>query len=183
MLAVVASQLILINGLPGSGKSTLAGPLASALRVPLIGKDLLKEAMAAAVPGIPSPALGIAASQAMWELAAAAPGGAVLESWWFKPRDLGFVKAGLDRCGSPTTVEIWCDVPAEFAIARYRGRRRAEIHEDQRRLTDSWPRWAAEAEPLRVGRTLMIDTSHPVDLGPLINQIRAEGAWPVAGHR
>ncbi len=178
----MANRLVLVNGLPGSGKSTLAGPLASALRVPLIGKDLLKEAMAAAVPGMPSAALGVAASRSMWELAAAVPGAAVLESWWFRPRDLGFVTAGLDRCGTPTTVEIWCDVPPDLAIARFRARRRAEIHEDERRLTDSWPRWAAEAEPLRVGLTLMIDTSRPVDIDSLVGRIRAESAWPATTH-
>lgn len=161
-------MLILVNGLPGSGKTTLAGPLASALRVPQISKDALKEAMP---PGISSRAAGAAASEAMWDLAAAAPDGAVLESWWFRPRDLGFVTAGLDRCGAPTTVEIWCEVPVELALARFRARRRAAIHEDDRRLTDSWPRWAAEARPLGVGHTLMVETDRPVDIGRVIDRI------------
>jgi AAA domain len=88
----VADRLVVVNGLPGAGKTTLARRLAPALDAPLVGKDALKEAMAAATPGIPSPALGTAASQAVWELAAA-PGLLVLESWWFRPRRPS-------RCGS-----------------------------------------------------------------------------------
>lgn len=168
----MAEQLILINGLPGSGKSTLAGPLAAALQLPLISK----EAMAAAVPaGISSRALGIAASQAMGELAAGTPGGIVLESWWFTPRDLGLVQAGLHRCGTPATVEIWCQVPAPIAAARVRSRRRAAVHEDERRLTDSWPQWAAQARPLGVGPTLTVATDRPVDAGDLADRIRGAG--------
>lgn len=148
----VADGVVLVNGLPGSGKTTLAGRVASTLQVPLVSQDALKEAMAAAAPGVPSGAVGVAAAEVMWDLAAATPGCVVLESWWFKPRDLGFVTAGLARCGQPSTVEVWCDVPAELALARYRSRRRSAVYEDDRKLKESWPRWLAEAEPLRVGQ-------------------------------
>jgi len=50
----MADYLVLVNGLPGSGKTTLANQLASAMDVPVICKDVLKEAMAAALPGIPA---------------------------------------------------------------------------------------------------------------------------------
>lgn len=173
MIRRVAERVILVNGLPGSGKTTLAGQLAPALPAPLISKDALKEAMAAAVPGIAPGAVGAAASEAMWELAAATPGTVVLESWWFTPRDAGFVTAGLGRCGGPATVEVWCDVPARLALTRYRGRRRPAVHEDDRKLGEAWPRWLAEAEPLRVGHTLIVDTRRPVDVGRLVAAITA----------
>src|SRR3954447_10879061 len=119
----MADYLVLVNGLPGSGKTTLANQLASAMDVPVICKDVLKEAMAAALPGIPTTAFGAVASKAMWDLAAATPGLVILESWWFKPRDLGYVQDGLRRCVSRATVEIWCDAPASLAQERYRNRR------------------------------------------------------------
>jgi hypothetical protein len=129
--------------------------------------------MASVLPGVPSRAIGVGASQVMWELAAATPGDVLLESWWFKPRDLGFVTTGLDRCGGPSTVEIWCDVPAELALARFRSRRRAELYEDERSLRESWPRWAAAAEPLRVGHTVVVATDRSVDIGQLVDRINA----------
>ncbi|MEU7907494.1 hypothetical protein [Actinoplanes sp. NPDC049118] len=70
-------------------------------------------------------------------------------------------------------MEIWCDVPADLALDRYRRRRRAPLHEDDRRLTDSWPRWAAEAEPLGVGRTFPVRTDEPVDIDRLRDRISA----------
>jgi predicted kinase len=167
----VAQRLILINGLPGSGKSTLAGRLAPALRVPLIGKDALKEAMAGAVPGVPPGALGRIAAQVMWELAAATPGVVILESWWFRPRDLAFAAEGVTRSGALSTVEIWCSVTPELALQRYRSRARHLVHEDGRRVAGDWPRWAAEAQPLGLGPVIVVETDRPVIATHLIQAI------------
>ncbi|MDR6320943.1 AAA family ATPase [Actinoplanes couchii] len=167
----MAHRLILINGLPGSGKSTLAGRLAPALRVPLIAKDALKVAMAGAAPGVPPAAMGVAAARVMWELAAATPGVVILESWWFRPRDLGYVSDGVARSGARTVVEIWCSVPPETALNRYRARTRDPVHEDDRRLREDWPRWLAEAEPLAIGPVIVVETDRPVLASPLIEAI------------
>src|SRR3954470_5423839 len=160
----MADRLVLINGLPGSGKTTLANRLAATMDAPVISKDVIKEAMAAALPGIPTTAFGPVASEALWELAAATPGLVILESWWFRPRDVDHVRAGLRRCASPATIELWCDVPAGLAQERYRNRRRAALHDDDRQLAVSWPRWAAEAEPLGVALTITVSTDREVDL-------------------
>jgi predicted kinase len=169
----VVDRVVLVNGLPGSGKTTLATALATALPAPLIGKDALKEAVADAVPGVATGAIGPVVAELMWTLAAAVSGTAVLESWWFAPRDRSFVEAGLRRCAARTVVEVWCDVPPELARSRYAARHRRGLHEDQRHLVESWPRWAREAEPLGVGRTLRVSTDRPVDPIDVSRQINA----------
>jgi predicted kinase len=164
-------DLVLINGLPGSGKTTMATGLAAALNVPLISKDVIKEAVAEVVPAVAGRALGMAASEMMWTLAAAMSGSVVLESWWFKPRDLGFVAAGLRRCGPASVVEVWCDVPAHVAKARFVARQRHPIHGDHRQLADAWPRWEAAAEPLGIGPVVYVDTHRAVDLVDVARRI------------
>ena len=164
-------DLVLVNGLPGSGKTTLATGLAPVLDAPLISKDAIKEAVAEIVPAVPGHALGVAASEMMWTLAAAMSGRVLLESWWFKPRDLRFVEAGLRRCRPARVVEVWCDVPADVAKSRYADRRRHRIHDDRRRLVDAWPRWAAGAEPLDIAPVVRVDTRGAVDLVGLAGRI------------
>jgi adenylate kinase family enzyme len=38
-------MFVMVSGPPGSGKSTLARPIAEELRLPLIAKDAIKEAL------------------------------------------------------------------------------------------------------------------------------------------
>jgi predicted kinase len=168
-------ELVLVNGLPGSGKTTLATGLAAVLDVPLISKDAIKEAVAGVVPTAPGPALGMAASEMMWTLAAAIPGGVLLESWWFRPRDLRFVEAGLRRCKPQRAVEVWCDVPAHVAKGRYARRRRHPIHDDPNRLVDAWPRWEAEAQPLGIAPVVPVNTRGSVDLAEVAARIAEAG--------
>ena len=164
-------DLVLVNGLPGSGKTTLATGLVSVLGASLISKDAIKEAVAEIVPAAPGHALGMAAGEMMWTLAAALSGRVMLESWWFKPRDLHFVEAGLRRCSPASVVEVWCDVPAHVAKGRYAVRQRHRIHDDGRQLAVAWPRWEVEAEPLGVAPVVRVDTHGPVDLADVADRI------------
>jgi len=80
----MASELVMVNGLPGSGKTTLAVALAASMNAQLLSKDAVKEALAA---GLEDPtlvaSLGAIAMDAVWALAAALPGTVLIESGGF----------------------------------------------------------------------------------------------------
>jgi predicted kinase len=141
----------------------------------LLSKDAVKEALAAVLPtSVAVPGLGVVAIEAVWNLAARVPGTVVVESWWFRPRDLRFAEAEVRSVGAARAVEVWCDVPADVARGRFAARVRPALHEDARRLAENWDDWAARAEPLALTPVLRVDTSRPVDPGPLARAVRQE---------
>jgi adenylate kinase family enzyme len=178
--------MVFVNGLPGAGKTTLARSLSRRMSLPLISKDIIKEAYSDVFGIAPqegrarrewSNAHGAAASETMWALAAEAAGGAILESWW--PRDRAhFVEAGLKRAGIDRAMTVLCEVSP--AVARDRFVRRARdglrhpIHGDTPDPADYDRDWSG-VEPFSVGPVLRVDTSADVDIEPIVRWIESRG--------
>ncbi|MEV0246355.1 ATP-binding protein [Nocardia sp. NPDC050712] len=165
--------LVLVNGLPGAGKTTVGARLARSLNAWFLSKDAVKEALAGSLENaVDVTELGGVAMETIWAMASRAPGNGVIDSWWFKPRDLEFARAGIARSGARRIVEVWCDLPAEVAKSRYAARQRAAIHRDRERLAGSWDRWAAEAEPLGLTPVVLVDTTGTVDYAALAERVQ-----------
>ena len=144
-------MVVLVNGLPAAGKSTLAPPLASALELPQLSKDAIKETHADVLGSDPPPGrtqrewnrrLGTAASQTMWALLGVA--------------------------------EVWCEAPLDVLRSRF-ARRWASSHavHGVEPDEDEWAQMVQHAEPLSLGPVLRLDTSVPVDLGSVVEWCRA----------
>lgn len=158
----MAAALVLVNGLPGSGKTTLARALAAELSCHLLSKDTLKEAIAHAVGGAALGSLGAIAMETAWSRARDMPGLVVIDSFWWKQRDLAHAGQGIARSGASTAIEVWCEVLPSVARERYAARRRDDIHDDERRLADDWETWARDAGPLAITPVIRVNTTQQV---------------------
>lgn len=165
---------VLVAGPPGSGKTTLAVPLAAALGLPLIAKDVIKEVL---METLGSPAtveqsriLGRAAVETMLAVARTSPG-AVLES------NFSTDAVPSLRSLEGTIVEVRCRCSRELALSRYRARaaHRHPGHLDA--LRDESELWNEDVlVPLGLGPVIDVDTSVESDVVSLADQVRALAA-------
>jgi predicted kinase len=170
----VASIAVLVNGPPGAGKSTLAGDLARDLGVPLLSKDLLKEAMADQVLSrLPTTGLGAIASDAMWQLAALIDGGVVVDSFWCAGRDEEYLSRGLQVAGVREAVELWCTADINTMRERFRTRARHPAHHDEARAGE-WEQMVRTAVPMSGYPVIDVATDELVDGADLVRRVLAK---------
>jgi hypothetical protein len=159
---------VLVSGLPGSGKSTLAQLLGPALELPVLSKDVIKEALWDALgPGdwAWSKQLGGAATAALMALVRFSPG-AVVDHFVHTDQLTDWVEL-------QGIVEVRCACAHEVARERYAHRVRHPCHFDDVQLLDSYDAWIAEdAARAPVGPRLDVDTGSPVDVASIASWVR-----------
>jgi predicted kinase len=170
----VAAQppfFVVVSGLAGSGKTSVAAPLADALGVPMISKDLIKEALFDAVGTGDwewSKMLSRAADAAMVEIASRLPA-AVLDNYWYAET--------VEQLLAPLRgqiVEVCCCVDPSVARTRLQNRRRHPGHADERAPTSARDAVFKRKFPLGVfGPAIEVDTTSAVDVSAVAAEIVA----------
>jgi predicted kinase len=167
---------VVVSGAPGSGKTQLARPLARLLGLPLLSKDVIKEALFDEL-GIGdrlwSRRLGRASITVLYRLAADVPS-AVLESVF--QRD--FAVTDLKALGKPL-IEIHCVCDPELAIERFQKRADTDRHPghlDTRQPLNKLEQLVQEGNiPLGLGGPLLeVDTTGEVVVEDVAAWVRAQ---------
>lgn len=167
--------VVVVTGPPAAGKTTIARALAARLRLPLIAKDTIKEAL---FDGLGSgdlawsQRLGTGTYLAMLSLAedsVAAGAGLVLEANFVRGSEIETRLAALPA----RFVQIHCSAPLEVLLARYGGRERHPGHVDSERidaLQDAVE--TGRHDPLDLpGETIRLDTSEQVEIDDVLARL------------
>ena len=166
---------MVVTGAPAAGKTTVARELAGRLRLPLIAKDTIKEALfdglgtgdLAWSQRLGPPTFGVMLALAEESLEAGAS--LVLEANFVCG---GKVEARLAALPA-RVVQVHSSAPHEVVVARYASRERHPGHVDSERIDAL--REAVESgrhDPLDLpGETIRIDTTGPVDLEAVVASV------------
>jgi len=164
--------LILISGPSAAGKSSLAEPIARELRLPLIEKDVIKEALFDAM-GVGDRAWSdrlSTASYAVMFAIARRQLGAVLDANFKRERHAGGILA---LC--PWPIEVFVTADPDEIVRRFQERapERHPGHLDQDPEALELIREEAERGPLDIGGPLLVvDTTNDVDPDDVLRRLR-----------
>ncbi|HEY1564946.1 MAG TPA: ATP-binding protein [Gaiellaceae bacterium] len=169
--------LVIVAGAPAAGKTTVARGIATRLRLPLIAKDTIKEALFDGLGAGDlawSQRLGEATYLAMLALAeesVTVGASLIVEANFVRGGDFAKRLAALPA----RFVQVHCSAPLEVLVERYGSRERHPGHVDSQRIGAL--REAVETgrhDPLDLpGETIRIDTTRPVDLDALAERLTA----------
>ncbi len=170
---------IVVSGAPGAGKTLLARPLAAELHLPLLSKDVIKEALFDEL-GIGdrlwSRRMGRASMAVIYRIAATTPT-AVIEAVFHRDVSIHDLHA-LDK----PLIEVHCQLDPQLAIARFEQRADHERHPghlDSRQPRNKLEELVEEGcRPLGLGGPLLeVDTSDEVDVAAVAAWVRAQAEW------
>jgi len=178
------NPLVVVTGVPGAGKTGLATALAERLAIAMVSLDEIKEELAVEAEDTPREWLRYDAEAELVRRLEAFAGEAVVDIWVAPRRDTervrDLLKPWWDR-----VVEVRCQVPAAVAVERYAARERSWPHLPADAATLARIRDAADhPEALGAPRTVVVDTTRPVEIGEVVTAVRREtGARRVVRRR
>jgi predicted kinase len=166
--------LVVVTGVPGAGKTGLATALADRLSCALLSLDDIKEELAVDAEHTPLDWLRFDAEAELTRRLEVFAGEAVVDIWIAPRRDTARVVELLQPWWD-RLVEVRCQVPALVAVDRYVARERPWPHLPPDADTLARIRDAADhPEALGAPRTLVVDTTRPVDIGDVVTAVRRE---------
>jgi len=178
------SRFVVVTGLPASGKSTVAVAVAKRLRLPLLDKDEILEAL--------FDSLGVGSGEWRRQLSGTADlvlqqrsmqtRGAVLVSWWRHPESA--VASGTSPSWLQSLpgeiIELHCGCGRGVAAERFARRRRHPGHLDAQPEGERLQKFEGFVWPgaLGIGRLVELNIEQPVDLEALFERLEAPAGNP-----
>ena len=177
--------LVVVTGPPAAGKTTVAQGISSRLRLPLIQKDTIKEALFDSLGAGDlawSKRLGEATFTVMWALlgeSLAAGASIVVEANFVR----GESESRFEALPGARIVQLHCSAPLDVLLQRYASRERHPGHVDGERI-DALGGVVESGRhgPLDLsGETIRLDTSEEVGLDVLARRVRRAALWQAVG--